>query len=97
MITNDKIYDQKNKETYDFNPEHPKNVIVKDYSHQSYQEEDEKDFKIRTIKDENLFNKASGLDDEEVQEADMFNFGDEDDLAESDRAEENQNVEKDVE
>ena len=40
-----------------------KNVKIKDYSGQYYQDTDEKDFEIRTIREERLIDPAPGLDD----------------------------------
>lgn len=60
-----------------------KNTIVKDLSHQHYQEEDDKDFDVKTIKSERLIDSVPGLDEE--FDRDMYNFGDEEDLPDSDR------------
>ena len=40
---------------------------------------------------------AAGADDEETMEDNLYNYGDEDDLPESDRAMQNQRVRKDME
>lgn len=81
----------------DLNPEHPLNVIVKDYSNQPYQEVDEKDFEVKTIADEQIVNPETGLDNVEAMDDDLYNFGDEDDLPDSDREMENRKIQKDVE
>lgn len=85
------------KTPIDLNPEHPVNVIVKDYTKQSYQADDEKDFHVKTIKDEPLIKVNSEQDDQEAMEDDLYNFGDEDDLPDSDRMYENHKIAKDDE
>lgn len=77
-------------------PEHPLNVKIKDYSRPFYQDIDEKDFEIRTIAEGKIVN-ASDADDEESMEDNLYNYGDEDDLPESDRAMQHQRVRKDME
>ena len=47
---------------------------------------DDHDFTIRPLKQMRLIDYATGLDDECVFEHDMYNFGDEDDLPDSDKA-----------
>lgn len=65
--------------------EQTQNVKVKDLSRKPYQDVDEKDFYIRTIKDERLIDDVPGLDDEQEFRESMYNFGDKDDLPTSDR------------
>ena len=60
-------------------------TIIKDFSYQDYQEDDEKDFEIRTIKNEKLINTLPERDDELSFNRDMYNFGDAEDLPDSDR------------
>lgn len=63
----------------------PRHVKIKDYSDQDYEEDDEKDFEIRTINEDRLIDPVPGLDDEQEFEADMYNYGEEEDLPDSDR------------
>lgn len=58
---------------------------VKDYTYQDFTPQDEKDFEVKTINDERLIDFAPGLDDEEEFEKSMHNFGDFEDLPDSDR------------
>lgn len=67
-----------------FNPAINQRVAVKDYSHQPYRKDDEKDFRIRTIHDEKLIDSIPGQDESAFNE-DMFVIGDAEDLPESDR------------
>ncbi len=68
-------------------PERQKNkIMIKDYSKQKYVEIDDKDFVVRPLKQMRLIDAASGLDDECEFEKNMYNFGDEEDLPDSDRA-----------
>ncbi|MGN0913673.1 MAG: hypothetical protein ACI4OW_02125 [Alphaproteobacteria bacterium] len=60
-------------------------MIIKDYSEQPYQETDDKSFEIKTFREEKLFDPIPGLDDEKEIDRDMYNFGDEEDLPDSDR------------
>ncbi len=53
---------------------------------QKYVDIDDKDFVIRPLKKMRLIDVADGLDDECEFEKSMYNFGDEDDLPDSDRA-----------
>ena len=53
---------------------------IKDMSYMSYEEDDEKDFHVKTVADETLITPNGGLDDEEEFVCDMHNFGDSDDL-----------------
>lgn len=62
------------------------NVKIKDYSHQNFQPDDEEDFEVKTIRDEKLVDTAPGLDDENEFELNMFNYGDQEDLPDSDRS-----------
>ncbi len=63
-----------------------KRIKIKDMSYMDYQEDDEKDFHVKTIDDETLITPNSGLDDEEEFICNMHNFGDSEDLPNSDRA-----------
>lgn len=47
---------------------------------------DDHDFTIKPLKQMRLIDYALGLDDECLFEQDMYNFGDEEDLPDSDRA-----------
>lgn len=58
---------------------------IKDYRYQNFTPQDEEDFEIKTIDDERLIDTAPGLDDEQEFQKDMFNFGDFEDLPDSDR------------
>ncbi len=58
---------------------------VKDYSHQRYQDIDDKDFFIKTIHDERLIDFLPDRDFPESFELDMRNIADEEDLPNSDR------------
>lgn len=95
MLNTDQCFCDGNK-PIDLNPEHPVNVIVKDYGSQPYQEDDEKDFEVKTIADEQIVKSDTGLDNVEAMEDDLYNFGDEDDLPDSDREMENRKIPKDV-
>lgn len=55
------------------------------YTYADWQAEDEKDFHIRTPRDERLIDFAAGLDDNRDLARDMYNLGDADDLPDSDR------------
>ena len=63
-----------------------KNVKIKDYSGQYYQDTDEKDFEIRPIREERLIDPAPGLDDEIEFAESMYNYGEADNLPDSDKA-----------
>lgn len=65
-------------------PNQPKNTIIKDYSEQSYEPDDDEDFEVRGPKDEMLIDRLPGDDADEFAN-DMHNFGDENDLPDSDR------------
>ena len=57
---------------------------VKDFSYQDFSEEDQKDFFVRGLDDDNMvIPPLAGLDDSFHE--DMFNFGDAEDLPDSDR------------
>ena len=57
------------------------------YKHKKHTADiDDHDFTIKPLKQMRLIDYASGLDDECLFEQDMYNFGDEEDLPESDRA-----------
>lgn len=60
-----------------------KNPKVKDFSYLKYQDVDDKDFQVKTIEDERLIDSVPGLD--AAFDEDMYNFGDMDDLPDSDR------------
>lgn len=57
-----------------------------DCSGQYYQDTDEKDFEIRTIREERLIDPAPGLDDEIEFAESMYNYGEADNLPDSDKA-----------
>lgn len=61
-------------------------TIVQDYSHQHYQEVDDKDFEIRPLRQMRLIETLPERDDQCIFEQDMYNFGDQEDLPDSDRA-----------
>lgn len=61
-------------------------IKIKDMTNLTYQDDNEKDFHIKTVDDENLITPNYGLDDQEEFICDMHNFGDSDDLPVSDRA-----------
>lgn len=61
-------------------------IKIKDMTNTPFRENDEKDFHIRTVEEEMLISSHEGLDDEEEFVCDMHNFGDSDDLPNSDRA-----------
>lgn len=63
-----------------------KNAIVKDYTNQHYTDIDDKDFIVKPLKQMRLIDSINGMDDECEFERSMFNFGDEEDLPDSDRA-----------
>lgn len=63
----------------------PENTIVKDMSQQAYEEDDEKDFRIKAVEENTLVDPLPERDDESAFDADMYNFGDNDDLPDSDR------------
>lgn len=68
-------------------PEEPADdIIVKDYSKQQYTDIDDKDFIVKPLKQMRLIDSIPGLDDECEFEKNMYNFGDEDDLPDSDRS-----------
>ena len=52
-------------------------IIVKDYTKQSYQDIDDKSFRVRSLKQSRLIKPVDGFDDECEFEKNMFNFGDE--------------------
>ncbi len=59
---------------------------IKDIGNRHHQDNDEKDFEVKTVKDEKLIDSLPERDDECIFERDMYNFGDQDDLPDSDRA-----------
>ena len=61
-------------------------TIVKDYTKQSYQDIDDESFRVRSLKQSRLIKPVDAFDDESEFEKNMFNFGDEEDLPDSDRA-----------
>ena len=67
-------------------PEKQNKKIVKDYSSYEYIDIDDKDFSIQPLKKMRLIDTLIGLDDECEFEKNMYNFGDEEDLPDSDRA-----------
>ena len=60
--------------------------IIKDYSSYKHFEIDDKDFSIKPLSKMRLIDALIGLDDECEFERNMYNFGDEEDLPDSDRA-----------
>lgn len=60
-------------------------MIVKDFSNQKYEDDDDKSFSVKTIDDERLIDSVPGLDDEEEFSKSMYNYGDNEDLPDSDR------------
>ena len=60
--------------------------ITKDYSSYKYVELDDKDFIIRPLNKVRLIDTIMGGEDECEFEKNMYNFGDEEDLPDSDRA-----------
>lgn len=67
-------------------PEETEKTTIKDYSRQKYTDIDDKDFIVKPLKQMRLIDSIEGLDDECEFEKNMFNFGDDEDLPESDRA-----------
>lgn len=65
--------------------EKPEGTITKDFTKQRYTDIDDKDFIIRPLKYMKLIDSAIGLDDECEFEKNMFNFGDDENLPDSDR------------
>lgn len=61
-------------------------VTVKDYTKQRYTDIDDKDFIVKPLNKMRLIDSIIGLDDECEFEKNMYNFGDEEDLPDSDRA-----------
>ncbi len=61
-----------------------KDVKYQDISAREEQNE-EKSFEIKSIQQERLIDIAPGLDDEEEFQKNMYNFGEEEDLPDSDR------------
>lgn len=96
MLTSDECFCDGSRPII-LNPEHPLNVKIKDYSRPHYQDIDEKDFEIKTIAEEQLINNAFKFGDKETMEENLYNYGDEDDLPESDRAMQNRKIRKDME
>lgn len=65
--------------------EKPKGTITKDFSNLKYTDIDNQDFIIKPLKKMRLIDSIIGLDDECEFEKNMYNFGDEEDLPNSDR------------
>lgn len=61
-------------------------AVVKDYRKQKYTEIDDNDFIVKPLRQMRLLDSVYGLDDECEFEKNMYNFGDEEDLPDSDRA-----------
>ncbi len=59
------------------------NTEIKNFERQKYEDVDDKDFVVRTIDEIKLIDSVPGLDSE--FDRDMYNFGDEEDLPDSDR------------
>lgn len=68
-----------------YTPAQGDKVKIRDFSNRPFQEDDEKNFFVKTIAEEKLIDTAEGLDDEEGFEKDMLNYGDFEDLPDSDR------------
>lgn len=64
----------------------PKRTKKKFFIKQHYIDIDDKDFIVKPLKQMRLIDTISGLDDECEFEKNMYNFGDEEDLPNSDRA-----------
>lgn len=60
-------------------------VIVKDYSKLHYEDADDQDFFVKTLKDERLIDFLPERDFPEIFELDMRNIGSDEDLPDSDR------------
>lgn len=60
-----------------------KQVKVRDYSDQNFTPDDEKNFEVKTLREERLITPVPELD--ELFEQDMYNLGNADDLPNSDR------------
>ena len=68
-------------------PDYPDGkTVVKDYRKQKYTEIDDNDFIVKPLRQMRLLDSVYGLDDECEFEKNMYNFGDEEDLPDSDRA-----------
>lgn len=67
-------------------PENHNKKITKNHSSFEYDEIDNKDFSIKPLKKMRLIDSIIGLDDECEFEKNMYNFGDEEDLPNSDQA-----------
>lgn len=80
-----KVKDGATECTY-FNPAIGMNVHVKDYTRQKFDDDDGQDFQVRTIKDEKLIDSIGGMDDEHEFEENIYNYGEIDDLPDSDRS-----------
>lgn len=63
----------------------PHKVKVKEYSWKDFSEADEEDFHIFTNQDERLIDYVPGLDDDKELADNMYNFGEEENLPDSDR------------
>ena len=66
--------------------EKPKGTITKDFSNLKYTDIDDQDFIIKPLKQMRLIDSIPGLDDECEFEINMYNFGDDENLPNSDRA-----------
>lgn len=63
----------------------PEKTLIIDTSVEAYKENDDKDFRIKTVEQNTLTDTLPERDDESTFDADMYNFGDIDDLPDSDR------------
>ena len=61
-------------------------IRIKDFSDMSYTADDDKDFHIRTVRDETLIDSAGELDDSHEFALNMFDRGNASDLPDSDRS-----------
>lgn len=60
--------------------------IIKEYGNQHHQNDDEKDFIVRTKPEDKMIDSLPERDNQCTFERDMYNYGDQDDLPDSDRA-----------
>ena len=67
-------------------PEKQNKKTIKNYQSYNYKDIDDKDFTIKPLKKMHLIDAITGLDDNCEFEKNMYNFGDQEDLPDSDRA-----------
>ena len=63
----------------------PYKTIVKDYTHQYFQEPDDEDFEVKTLREDKIVDSIPGIDEEQEFSEEMFNIGDSENLPDSDR------------